>query len=360
MKLILFLCAVFAACRPGAASQNWTVQTSGMDTNLRGVSAAWISGSGDVMRPVVWASGSNGVVLRSVDEGKSWNRLAVAGGETLDFRGIWAFDEKTAYLISSGEGDKSRIYKTTDGGESWKMQYTNARKEFFLDSLACLNRTTCYALGDPMDGKFVLLNTTDGELWNRIALENLPKAMDGEGAFAASNRCLLLDGNEIYFVSGGTVARVFHSPDRGKSWEVFSTPMAQGPAGAGIFAIAKSRKTIVIVGGNYQEPKAAHGVAAYSTVKGKTWKLAESQPGGYRSGVAAVNGQMFVAVGTNGTDVSEDGGVHWKAATSFNLNAATVLNDFHVWAVGSKGAIAIFQNPRKGPRVGGTDSAKVR
>jgi hypothetical protein len=103
----------------------------------------------------------------------------------------------------------------------------------------------------------------------------------------------------------------------------------------------------VIVGGNYQEPKATRGVAAYSTDKGKTWKLAESQPGGYRSGVAAGNGQMFVAVGTNGTDVSEDGGVHWKAATSFNLNAATVLNDFHVWAVGPKGAIAIFQNPRK-------------
>ena len=355
------LCSAFLilSFAPKTKAQAWKIETSGVDTSLRGVSAAWFPG-GEELQPVVWASGSNGVVLRSVDEGKSWKRLAVADGGTLDFRGIWAFDEKTAYLMSSGEGDKSRIYKTSDGGESWKMQYSDARKEFFLDSLACSKRTTCYALGDPIDGKFVLLETDDGEHWSRIALDRLPRALEGEGAFAASNRCLLLDGDEIYFVSGGKAARVFHSPDKGKSWEVSSVPLAQGPAGAGIFAIAKSEETMVIVGGNYQEPNSRNGVAAYSTDKGKTWKLAESQPGGYRSGVASVDGTMFVAVGTLGTDVSVDGGRHWKATEAFDLNAATVLNVYLVWAVGQKGMIARFQNPREYARVGGTDSAKVR
>jgi photosystem II stability/assembly factor-like uncharacterized protein len=58
--------------------------------------------------PAVWASGSNGVILRSTDLGKTWKRLHVAGGDTLDFRGIVAFNATTAYLMSSGEGQKSR------------------------------------------------------------------------------------------------------------------------------------------------------------------------------------------------------------------------------------------------------------
>src|SRR5262249_46249820 len=147
---------------------NWKVQYSGLDTSLRGVSAAWTDEKGKTPEPVVWASGSNGEVLRSTDDGKTWKRLRVAGGEALDFRGIRAFDEKTAYLMSSGEGEQSRIYKTTDGGTTWALQYTDKRKEFFLDAITCESETKCFALGDPIDGKFVILKTDDGEHWRRM------------------------------------------------------------------------------------------------------------------------------------------------------------------------------------------------
>src|SRR5260370_11329642 len=100
--------------------------------------------------PVVWASGSNGVILKSIDEGKTWKRLRVTGGDALDFRGIVAFSEKVAYLMSSGEGQKPRIYKTADGGETWNLQYTDKRNEFFLDSIVCLSATRCLALSYPI------------------------------------------------------------------------------------------------------------------------------------------------------------------------------------------------------------------
>jgi hypothetical protein len=103
----------------------WTVQTSGIDTNLRGVSVGVFTNAQNVVTPVVWASGSNGVILQSLDLGKKWKRISVPGGETLDFRSIQAFDDQKAYIMSSGEGDKSRIYKTTDGGATWKLQYTD-------------------------------------------------------------------------------------------------------------------------------------------------------------------------------------------------------------------------------------------
>src|SRR5262245_59660045 len=151
---LLALPAVFAV---SAEAQTWSIRSSGIESNLRGVSA-----TGDGREGTVWVSGSNGVVMVSSDQGKQWKRLPIEGGDHLDFRGVVAFSESKAYLMSSGEGAKSRIYKTTDGGASWKLEYSDERKEFFLDALQCLSETDCYALGDPIDGKFVMLHTRDG------------------------------------------------------------------------------------------------------------------------------------------------------------------------------------------------------
>src|SRR4051794_3943436 len=85
----------------------WTTQTSGVTARLRGVSA--------VSEQVAWASGSNSTVLRTIDGGATWNSLTVTT-EKLDFRDIDAIDENTAYILSIGTGETSRIYKTTDAG----------------------------------------------------------------------------------------------------------------------------------------------------------------------------------------------------------------------------------------------------
>src|SRR6266699_7189595 len=326
-------------------AQWWHVQTSGLDTNLRGVSLAYAPDAKGLSAPVVWASGSNGVILKSIDEGTTWKRLHMAGGDALDFRGIVAFKASTAYVMSSGEGERSRIYKTTDGGETWGLQYTNKRKEFFLDSIACLSETHCFALSDPIDGKFLLLNTTDGQLWNPLSSSNMPAALPSEGAFAASNTCLALSGADIFFGTGGPAARVFHSSDSGRTWSVAETPITHGNASSGIFSIVRANeKTIAVVGGDYQDPKRTSGVAAYSLDEGKTWQLAAQQPGGYRSAVAHINDGRWVAVGPTGEDISGDFGVHWKRTDSLNLNAAALLDIWTGWAVGPNGTIARFVN----------------
>ena len=337
--LLLFLLFALAA-----EAQYWEVQTSGLDTNLRGVSAVYVPGAKGRRTPVVWASGSNGVILRSLDAGKTWKRLHVMGGDALDFRGIVAFDAAIAYVISSGEGEKSRIYKTTDGGETWKLQYTGNRKEVFLDSIACLSETHCFALGDPLDGKFLLLAMEDGQHWNPLPSDKMPAALPSEGAFAASNTCLLLAGDDIFFGTGGPVARVLHSADKGRTWTVSETPLAHGNASSGIFSIARGNKNeMVVVGGDYQIPALASAVAAYSLDNGKTWQLSEQEPGGYRSAVACVNHELCVAVGPNGEDVSLSKiSAAWKPTDSLNLNAVAILDLKRGWAVGPKGTIARY------------------
>jgi photosystem II stability/assembly factor-like uncharacterized protein len=324
----------------------WSVKTSGRDTNLRGISAVRAFHANGKPFGVVWASGSNGVVLQSLDGGKSWQQLPVPGGEKLDFRGVVAFNEKIAYLMSSGEGDNSRIYKTADAGKTWAVQYTGSTNQFFLDSLCCISENNCLALGDPVDGKFLLLHTTDGQYWSPLPRGPMPPALDGEGAFAASNSSLVFTvKNEIYFGTGGPAARVFHSADLGFTWTVSETPIAHSNAASGIFALRLGDDhRLVAVGGNYQHPDQSALSSAYSLDGGATWRLSAQFPGGYRSGLAQIDKNRWIALGPTGSDVTRDNGIHWKPADSLALNSASILDNAAGWAVGPRGTIAGLVN----------------
>lgn len=338
------------ACTMTADAQSWSIQTSGIDTNLRGVSAAYARDSNGAAVAAVWASGSNGVILQSRDAGKTWKRLHVAGGDALDFRSIQAFDAKTAYVMSSGQGEKSRIYKTIDGGESWKLQFTDKRAAFFLDAMVCISEKQCYAISDPVDGKFLLVAAEDGMHWKELARDNMPAALPAEGAFAASGTCLAIYArHEIYFATGGPAARVFHSPDLGRTWAVVETPIASGNASSGNFSIARQGDLVILAGGDYKDVNRSDRTVAYSLDRGATWTLAATPPRGFRSAVAPFGRTTFVAVGPNGEDVSDDGGAHWTTTGSLDLNALVVLDSRNAWAVGPKGTIARWGNPKNQP-----------
>jgi photosystem II stability/assembly factor-like uncharacterized protein len=324
----------------------WSVQTKGLDTNLRGVSVKADDRSEGRQNHFVWASGSKGVILRSVNSGKTWTQLNVVGASDLDFRDIEAFDADVAYVLSIGDGAKSRIYKTIDGGKSWKLQYSDKRLGFFLDSLACTSRTHCVALSDPVDGKFLVLGTDDGEHWNELPRDHMPDALPKEGAFAASGTAIALCDAGIYFATGGPKARVFHSPDAGQTWTVTETHIASGNASSGIFSIAcNGAASLVAVGGDYLQPGNATSVAIYSNDAGASWHLATQQPGGFRSAVASFSDGDFATVGPTGTDVSEDKGIHWEHADNLNLNAVS-FDRTQGWAVGPQGTIARFESTR--------------
>ena len=111
-----------------AISIHWTAQTSGVTARLRGVSA--------VNERVVWASGADGTILRTADGGQTWQRQSIPGAEKLDFRDIDALSETIAYALSIGAGDASRIYKTTDAGAHWTLQFTNDDPKAFYDAMA--------------------------------------------------------------------------------------------------------------------------------------------------------------------------------------------------------------------------------
>src|SRR5262249_43666081 len=233
MKRILFLLLFRLLFRIGVAQRvapQWLSQAGGRTARLRGVSA--------VSATVAWASGSDGVYLKTSDGGATWRAAAVPGAEALDFRDVEAFDADTAYLLSIGEGERSRIYKTIDGGEHWRLQFTNGNPKAFFDAMAFWDADRGVAVSDSVDGRFVIIKTTDGGAnWKEVPSEQLPPALAGEGAFAASGTCVVTQGKNNVWIATGA-ARVLSSTDGAETWHVAATPIPSGQPSMGIFSIA--------------------------------------------------------------------------------------------------------------------------
>jgi photosystem II stability/assembly factor-like uncharacterized protein len=293
-----------------AAPAQWTIQNSNTSADLRGIHA--VDGN------VAWASGTNGTVLRTVDGGANWQVCAVPpDAEKLDFRGVQAFDAKTAIVMSSGKGDLSRLYKTTDGCKTWKLVFKNPDKDGFWDAML-LNRfdRDGYILGDPVDGQFAVWETADkGASWSKVLGQSLDAEKD-EGAFAASNSALMLHETfAVGFVTGGPRgARVSLMQDDGK-FRFTKLPLGNGGASAGGFSVeARDWRSWVVVGGDYTKPNDPSGTSALTSDGAKTWSAAETMPHGYRSAVAYdAAAKTWITVGPNGTDISTDDGKNWRA-----------------------------------------------
>ncbi len=314
----------------------WQRQLIETDADFRGLCA--------VNGKVAWVSGTRGTFGRTVDGGKTWQVGVVAGAEKLDFRDVEAFGEETAYLMAAGPGPASRIYKTIDGGKTWDMQFQCTDKMAFLDSMAFWDKDHGIAMGDPVGGKNQLIATEDGGAhWVVLPSDQLPLSLPKEGAFAASGTCLVTQVKDrAYFVTGGAVvARVFHSGDRGKTWEVTEAPVKAGNESSGIFSIGwRNQQVGLVVGGDYRKPESSGATAAITRDGGKSWKgLSDQLP--FCSAVAWAGGR-WVAVGTAGSFESVDDGDTWKRLDRGNYNAVHFTPDGAGWAAGPKGMLVRF------------------
>ena len=314
-----------------ALQAQWTLQQSGTASDLRGISS--------INTRVALASGTHGTVLRTVDGGQLWRKCAIPpNAERLDFRGLDATGDQTAYIMSSGPGDLSRLYKTTDGCRTWTLLSINVPKDGFWDAIALNTRTPAiYRLGDPVAGHFVLERSNDGIHWSQA--EGQWQALGGEAAFAASNS-LLLTEPDLCFVTGGTHSELIRAHDRS------ALPFAPGES-SGAFSIATDGQgTVVVVGGDYKHPDSRSATAAFSRDGGFHFTSAASPPGGYRSAVAFRRpDKIWIAVGPNGTDISRDGGLHWTPLAGVNGANWNALSLPYV--VGPHGRIGKLTEHRK-------------
>jgi photosystem II stability/assembly factor-like uncharacterized protein len=330
----------------GAARAQWQMEDSHTTADLRGID--------NVGAGVAWASGTNGTVLRTEDGGYLWQACSVPpGAEHLDFRGVQAFDANTAIVMSSGKGDLSRLYKTTDGCQTWKLVFTNPDKDGFWDAVQFDKGPdgAGIVLGDPVNGKFPIFRASDsGSIWARWGgfnqaeddQERQAKARASETLFAASNQALAFWGEGAFaFATGsGHEARFIYS-DYGSEWCIefggncavnfhsITLPALASGLAAGAFAVApKDYRTywplrLMIVGGDFKRPDEGRGTAVFVSSRDGVhvpftsyfdFVRPSTPPHGYRSAVAYdAAPKTWITVGPNGTDISTDDGKNWRA-----------------------------------------------
>lgn len=352
LSILAFLCGTVSV---ELQTLTWTMQESGTTAGLRGIYS--LDGK------TAWASGTGGTVLRTTDGGEHWTKCASPGtdGETLDFRGVQAWDAKTAIIMASGPGDKSRLFKTKDGCRSWNLLLKNEDKEGFWDAIRMWTPTDGFLAGDPETdsdsdrpkarwlylSEFTPWSFSDDSVF-RASVEARPE----ESSFAASNSSISLapfrgrDGTsrEVWFATGGASgSRVIHyqhfnggEPER-VSTSTTDVPNFPKSASAGIFSIyLRDSRHGMTVGGDYAKPTERSGTAARTSDGGNTWIASEKPPHGYRSSVAwSEEMKAWITVGTNGSDISRDDGKTWQPIDDGNWNALSLP-----FVVGPKGRIA--------------------
>ena len=328
MNLFLLFAILFA-------SPQWALQTSGVQARLRGVSA--------VSDRVAWASGADSTVLRTSDGGATWKKLMVTA-DALDFRDIDAIDDRTAYVLSIGNGPASRIYKTTDAGETWRLQFKNDDPKAFYDAMSFWDANHGIVIGDSIDGQFCIITTENGgRSWVRVAANDLPPALENEGAFAASGTNIALFGKSHAWIGtgAGAKARVLRTTDRGRTWTIAETPLIAG-ASAGIFSVAfRDARHGVIVGGDYRKENEALDNLAVISDGGITWRLVTGLSG-FRSVVAYVPTLpgSLVAIGPSGADYSTDDGRTWTALAGPGFDTLSFARSRPIaYAAGARGSI---------------------
>ncbi len=325
----------------GAAS--WRIQNTASTAGCRSLSA--------VSERVAWVGCSGGHILRTTNGGDSWSNDSVPGAARLDFRGIKAFDAGTAVITSAGpaEQGQARVYRTTDGGRTWSLAWSDSTRGIFLDGVAFWDAQHGFTFSDPVDGRLVILTTDDGGAhWAKVPPVNIPPVIPGEAAFAASNTQLTVQGSSNAWIAsgGGAVARVFRTTDRGRTWTVSPTGMPGGPS-AGLFGIAfADAMNGLAVGGDYNIARGVTDFAIRTSDGGVSWRLAgTSRPDGVTQGLARVPNTtppVFIATGAHGTAFTRDFGATWLGGDTLTSFAVGFVNANVGWVAGPRGRVAKF------------------
>jgi len=322
----------------------WQESVVDPDQSFRGLDAvdrstAWISGGS--------VSGGSASVWRTTDGGASWHDVSPPGAEGLSFRDVEARSATTAVVLAIGPGEASRVYRTTDGGATWAETFRNTEEAAFYNCLDFFpDGQRGLAVSDPVGGKFRLIATDDGgRSWWVLPDGGMPEA-SGEFNFSASGECLVIQGSHAWFGSGGAASHVFHSTDRGLTWQATDSTIPAGEA-AGVFGLAvKNPRQAVAVGGDFAAPADGTDASAYST-DGTTWTNG-GDLGHLGEDVAWLPGtrQTVLVVGESGavggSSVSYDGGRTWTVFSRSGYHTLDCTADKACWAAGAGGRVAVL------------------
>ena len=258
---------------------------------------------------------------------------------TPNFRAL-AITKKNAFGISIGA--PALLFKLDVDAYKTKVVYQENHIKAFYDSMEFWNENEGIAIGDPTEDCMSVIITRDGgDTWNKLSCDVLPKAKEGEAAFAASDTNIAIIGDKTWVATGGKTSRILFSPDKGLTWQVYDTPIIQGLETTGMYSVDfYDEKNGFAIGGDYTKPDANLANKIRTADGGKTWHVVSDGVGpGYRSCVQYVpnsNAQQLVAIGFKGIDYSNDAGNTWTHLSDEDFYTLRFVNDSTAYAAGNR------------------------
>ena len=259
-----------------------------------------------------WFAGSKNKFGYTNDYGKTWKENVIKYDTfDLEFRSI-SVTTNSIFILSVES--PALLFKIDKKTLNYKLVYKETNEKAFYDSMQFWDDENGIAVGDPTANCMSIVLTKDGgNSWKKIACENLPLAVEGEAAFAASNTNISLVDQKAFIATGGKEANVLVGTDYGKSWKKYKTPIIQGEKMTGIFSVNNlSVDTAIIAGGDWSAKQKTENTMAITKDGGNSWQLIENNPG-YLSCVQFIpKTNSLVACSTTGIYYSSDFAESWK------------------------------------------------
>jgi len=286
----------------------------------------------------LYFAGSNGKIGFTNDAGRNWFTHQIVYQDTIipNFRSI-AHNGKDVFALSIE--NPALLYKITNNEPH--LVYSENHAKVFYDSMLFLDEKNGIAMGDPTEDCLSIILTEDaGKSWQKVSCDYIPKAIDEEAAFAASNTNLTSIGNTIWMASGGNASRVYKSSDKGKTWRVYDTPVIQGSESQGIYSVDfYDENRGIIIGGDYLKPLDNLKNKAITNDGGRTWQLvADGKEPDYKSCVQYMpnsSGRVIIALGKTGISYSNDAGLTWKKISDKAYYTIQFVNKHTAWLAGN-------------------------
>jgi photosystem II stability/assembly factor-like uncharacterized protein len=186
----------------------------------------WVgTGEGNNRQSSSWGNG----VYKSMDGGKSWTNMGLKDTHHIPRILIHPINANIVYVAAQGHlwgpNEERGLFKTTDGGKSWsKVLYINADtgvNDIAMDPMnpdtiyaaAYQRRRTAFGMNGGGPGSAIYRSTDGGATWKKLTT-GLPKGEMGRIALDVYRR----NGNIVYALVESENSGIYRSDDKGEHW----------------------------------------------------------------------------------------------------------------------------------------------
>ena len=257
-------------------------------------------------------------VYKSNDAGKTWKHMGLNNADAIGSIVVHPQNADLVYVASMGKifgpNNERGLYRTKDGGASWQhiLKYDDSTgcADIKMDPVNPLilyasmwkAKRTAYSLSSGGKGSGLFKSEDGGDTWKLIS-ENpgMPKGLMGKIICTVSP----VNHDRVFAVVENSKSGVYKSEDGGKNWELVSTKndLTQRPwYFSQIFADTKDENTLYVLNVEFFK----------SIDAGVTWKKITNHHGdNHDMWINPENPKNWIVGDDGGPEVTFDGGKHF-------------------------------------------------